>query len=202
MCHSVRNGRRGARPFHEKRPTKCLSVCAAVPAVLAAAVAAQDRARHGASVRADAGAQRPGPLSPARSQAILQGLERGAEKTNIFDRHLALEQQVSESPLLTGNRVRLLEDGPDTYRAMFAAILAARDHINIETYILEDDEVGQRFAGGPDRKAAAGSAGEPDLRQRGHAGYARRVLPAPAGQRHPHAGVQPVDPRRRKRAGT
>ena len=29
---------------------------------------------------------------------------------------------------------------------MFAAIDAARDHINMETYILEDDEVGQRFA--------------------------------------------------------
>jgi cardiolipin synthase len=87
-----------------------------------------------------------GELSPARSQAILQGLERGADETNIFDRHLAVEQQVSGSPLLTGNRVRLLEDGPDTYRAMFAAIEAAHDHINMETYILEDDEVGQRFA--------------------------------------------------------
>ncbi len=87
-----------------------------------------------------------GPLSPARSRAVLQGLERGAEDTNIFDRHLALEQSVSDSPLLTGNRVRLLQDGPDTYRAMFAAILAARDHINMETYILEDDDVGRRFA--------------------------------------------------------
>jgi cardiolipin synthase len=87
-----------------------------------------------------------GPLSPARSRAILQELERGAEDTNIFDRHLALEQAVSDSPLLTGNRIRLLEDGPETYRAMFKAIMAARDHINIETYILDDDEVGQRFA--------------------------------------------------------
>ena len=87
-----------------------------------------------------------GPLSPARSRAILTELERGADDTNIFDRHLALEQAVSDSPLLTGNRVRLLEDGPETYRAMFTAILAARDHINMETYILEDDEVGRRFA--------------------------------------------------------
>jgi len=87
-----------------------------------------------------------GPLSPARSRAVLQELERGADDTNIFDRHLALEQAVSDSPLLTGNRVRLLEDGPDTYRAMFTAILAASDHINMETYILEDDEVGRLFA--------------------------------------------------------
>src|SRR5512141_1026269 len=97
-----------------------------------------------------------GPLSPARSRAVLQGLERGAADTNIFDRHLALEQTVSGSPLLTGNRVRLLEDGPDTYRAMFAAIQTARDHINMETYILEDDEVGRRFADALIEKQQAG----------------------------------------------
>lgn len=87
-----------------------------------------------------------GPLSPQRSRAILGALERGAAETSIFERHLALEQSVADSPLLTGNRVRLLEDGPDTYRAMFEAIAAARDHINMETYILEDDVVGRQFA--------------------------------------------------------
>ena len=87
-----------------------------------------------------------GPLSPARSREILAGLELGADDTGIFDRHLAVEQAVTGSPLLSGNRVRLLEDGPDTYRAMFAAISAASDHINMETYILEDDDVGRRFA--------------------------------------------------------
>ncbi|MFZ3042708.1 MAG: phospholipase D-like domain-containing protein [Thiobacillus sp.] len=50
------------------------------------------------------------------------------------------------SPLTTGNQVRLLQDGPATYQAMYAAIQAAQDHINMETYILDDDEVGQRFA--------------------------------------------------------
>ncbi len=87
-----------------------------------------------------------GPLSTTRSRDILARLERAAPATNIFERHLALEQAVSDSPLVAGNRVRLLEDGPDTYRAMFASIQAARDHINLETYILEDDEVGRRFA--------------------------------------------------------
>jgi len=87
-----------------------------------------------------------GPLSAARSQAILERLQSGSKATNIFERHLAVEQAVSDSPLVAGNRVRLLQDGPDTYRAMFVAIQAARDHINLETYILDDDEVGQRFA--------------------------------------------------------
>jgi cardiolipin synthase A/B len=87
-----------------------------------------------------------GPLPASRSREILAGLERGADDTGIFDRHLAVEQAVTGAPLVSGNRVRLLEDGPDTYRAMFVAIAAASDHINMETYILEDDEVGRRFA--------------------------------------------------------
>jgi cardiolipin synthase len=40
----------------------------------------------------------------------------------------------------------LLQDGPATYAAMFAAIRAARDHINLESYIIEDDEIGRQFA--------------------------------------------------------
>ena len=87
-----------------------------------------------------------GPLSAAQSKAILDRLESGGKRTEIFDRHLALEEAIVGSPLTTGNQILLLQDGPATYRAMFAAILAARDHINMETYILDDDDVGQRFA--------------------------------------------------------
>jgi cardiolipin synthase len=87
-----------------------------------------------------------GPLSPERSKAILERLSRSGEGTGIFDRHLAREEAIVGSPLTAGNRVRLLQDGPATYEAMLKAIAAARDHINMETYILEDDDVGQRFA--------------------------------------------------------
>jgi cardiolipin synthase len=87
-----------------------------------------------------------GPLSAAQSKAILEALRSRGQDTEIFDRHLAIEEAIVGSPLTTGNRVLLLQDGPATYRAMLAAILAAEDHINLETYILDDDEVGQRFA--------------------------------------------------------
>jgi cardiolipin synthase len=87
-----------------------------------------------------------GPLSAARSKAIIDDLQKRGEDTGIFDRHLALEEALVGSPLTTGNKVQLLKDGPATYEAMLAAILKARDHINMETYILEDDDVGQRFA--------------------------------------------------------
>lgn len=87
-----------------------------------------------------------GPLSADQSKAILERLKSSKQDTGIFDRHLALEEAIVGSPLTVGNEVTLLQDGPATYRAMYAAIEAARDHINMETYILEDDEVGQRFA--------------------------------------------------------
>ncbi|MDQ6681421.1 MAG: cardiolipin synthase [Pseudomonadota bacterium] len=85
-------------------------------------------------------------LSAARSKAILERLKAGGSETSIFDRHLALEQEIAGAPLSTGNAVALLQDGPATYTAMFAAIRAARDDINMETYILDDDEVGRKFA--------------------------------------------------------
>src|SRR5262245_38162465 len=48
-------------------------------------------------------------------------------------------------PLVPGNAARLLVDGPENYRETFAAIGAARDHVNIETYILEGDGVGEKL---------------------------------------------------------
>jgi cardiolipin synthase A/B len=87
-----------------------------------------------------------GPLSAERSKAIIEKLKSSGEPTNIFDVHLALEEAIIGSPLTIDNKVTLLQDGPSTYQAMIAAINGAHDHINMETYILDDDEVGQRFA--------------------------------------------------------
>ncbi|MBK6854003.1 MAG: cardiolipin synthase B [Burkholderiales bacterium] len=103
-----------------------------------------DLARPGPSSVRMAGAQ--GPLSAAQSRVVLARLAAKGQPTDIFARHLALEEAIVGSPLTTGNAVTLLQDGPATYTAMFAAIAGARDHINMETYILDDDEVGDRFA--------------------------------------------------------
>jgi len=97
-----------------------------------------------------------GPLSAERSKQILDQLKGSRPDSNLLDRHLALEQAISDSPLSAGNKVVLLEDGPRTYDAMFAAINAALDHINMETYILEDDETGRRFADALIAKQRAG----------------------------------------------
>lgn len=87
-----------------------------------------------------------GPLSQAQSRRILQRLERGGDDSHIFDRHLAIQAHLVGSPLVVGNKVLLLQDGPDTYERMLATILGAKRHIHMETYIIEDDEIGNRFA--------------------------------------------------------
>lgn len=58
--------------------------------------------------------------------------------------------------LRRGNQVRLLHAGAEAFPAMLAAIAAARRTIALETYILEDDRTGQRFADALCERAAAG----------------------------------------------
>jgi cardiolipin synthase A/B len=48
--------------------------------------------------------------------------------------------------LISGNRVDLLIDGPQTYASMFEAIDAARDSIHIESYIVDAHGPGAEFA--------------------------------------------------------
>ncbi len=98
-------------------------------------------------------AQRPrqilsskGLLSPAKSKAIMERLKRSVKPTDILGRHTAVVESVTESPLTKGNRVTLLADGQATYAAMFKALQGAKDHINLESYIIEDDETGRKFA--------------------------------------------------------
>src|SRR3989339_65738 len=87
-----------------------------------------------------------GLLSPQKSKAILDRLKRSVAPTDILGRHIAVVESVTESPLTKGNRVTLLADGQATYAAMFKILQNAKDHINLETYIIEDDQTGRRFA--------------------------------------------------------
>jgi len=86
-----------------------------------------------------------GLLTPQKSKDILERLKRSVDPTNILERHSVVVESVTESPLTKGNKVTLLADGPATYAAMFEAIRHAGDHINLETYIFEDDEIGRKF---------------------------------------------------------
>ncbi|MEO8440869.1 MAG: phospholipase D-like domain-containing protein, partial [Betaproteobacteria bacterium] len=87
-----------------------------------------------------------GQLSPAKVAAIMAKLKRQAGDVDILEKHVALEQEIVGSPLSAGNQTVLLQDGPATYQAMLVAIGNAKDHVNLETYIVEDDDVGRQFA--------------------------------------------------------
>ncbi|HEX7637112.1 MAG TPA: phospholipase D-like domain-containing protein [Burkholderiaceae bacterium] len=134
------------------RPSKTTAACllAAVLAVSTSAcrtlptLPADGEAAQGtALVRID-GAH--GPLSDAARQRVLARLQAAGEGSDIFQRHLAYEQAIAGNSLVAGNRVTLLQDGPATYQAMDAAIAGATNSIDMESYIIEDDEVGRRFA--------------------------------------------------------
>ncbi len=87
-----------------------------------------------------------GPLSAQKNAAILARLKRKSGDIDILEKQIALEQAIVGSPLILGNKVTLLQDGAATYAAMFAAIRKAQDHINLESYIIEDDDIGRQFA--------------------------------------------------------
>jgi len=87
-----------------------------------------------------------GLLSPEKSKAIMERLKRSVDPTDILGRHTAVVESVTESPLTKGNKLTLLADGQAAYAAMFKAIRNAKDHISLESYIIEDDETGRKFA--------------------------------------------------------
>ena len=79
-----------------------------------------------------------GPLSMRKSRKVLRRAGLDATDIGALARHIAIEQAIAETPLVAGNRTRLLRDGEETFSAMFAAIDGARDHVHLEYYILED----------------------------------------------------------------
>ena len=86
-----------------------------------------------------------GTLSAAKTESLLSKRLRNAKKTDLVAL-AALEEAATGSPLIAGNKTTLLFDGPATINAMMTAIEGATDHINFETYIFDEDELGIKFA--------------------------------------------------------
>jgi len=101
-----------------------------------------DRPVQPGMVPAVVGAQ--GALSPKNSKALLARRWKNsyADATALA----SVEELATGRPLIAGNKVTLLYDGPQTMAAMVQAIAAAKDHINLETYIFDQDAVGLQFA--------------------------------------------------------
>jgi cardiolipin synthase len=84
-----------------------------------------------------------GKLDRKARERLTQRLARFGDD-NLLERHLAAMQAVSDAPLITGNRVTLLVDGPRAYAAMFTAISSATQHVNIEMFIFDEAHHGER----------------------------------------------------------
>ena len=63
------------------------------------------------------------------------------EKKNII--RLLLNN--SDSLLTTGNQCKILNNGAETFRAIFEAIKTARHHIHLEYYIIDNDKIGNQL---------------------------------------------------------
>jgi cardiolipin synthase len=85
-----------------------------------------------------------GTLPKGQASALLA--RRWANATPDLKSLAVLEEQATGVPLIAGNRVHLLFDGPATMREMMAAARDATTSINLETYIFDQDPVGLQFA--------------------------------------------------------
>ncbi len=54
--------------------------------------------------------------------------------------------RIAAADVSSGNRVRLLHDGPETFDEMLELIHGAKSSVALESYIFRSDEVGHRFA--------------------------------------------------------
>lgn len=100
------------------------------------------------------------PASAARENptvATPKGRLQGKQAAELLKRRWAraapdlkelavLEEAATGVPLIAGNKVTLLFDGPATMRAMMDAAKGAKSTINLETYIFDQDEIGMQFA--------------------------------------------------------
>jgi cardiolipin synthase len=87
-----------------------------------------------------------GRLSPTQGEAVVASAVARAPDPQASLRLVSLMETLGSEPLYKDNDVRLLVDGPATYQAMTAAIAAARQYVELETYIFNGDEVGEKFA--------------------------------------------------------
>lgn len=85
-----------------------------------------------------------GTLSPRAAHSLL--LRHWKNSYADTQSLAALEELATSKPLIAGNRVTLLYDGPQTVAAMTQAIASAKNHINLETYIFDEDAVGTPIA--------------------------------------------------------
>ena len=91
---------------------------------------------------------------------------------------VALARAAGAAPV-SGNRIRLLRDGPENFPAWLEAIASARRYVYFETYIFRGDRTGQQFV---DALAARAREGVQVRVLYDWAGSSSHALPACGGR--------------------
>jgi cardiolipin synthase len=95
-------------------------------------------------------------LAHLRSFRIQVGYERGSlivkdtdtiaqELGPSLDKFIRISDHVTSRPLLSGNKVEILENGEQAYPAMLAAINDAVNNVMLVTYLFESDHIGESY---------------------------------------------------------
>lgn len=101
-----------------------------------------------------------GRLHSAQRRQLLAKLDAEGP-SDLLKRQLAGMAQVAAEQdervvLHAENAAKLLVDGPQTFKAMFAALEGARESILLESYIIDDAELAKQFADALIRKSRSG----------------------------------------------
>jgi cardiolipin synthase len=86
-----------------------------------------------------------GAISAARAERLVEKRLGPQDDSHVRALIEAFQHQAG-APLVAGNRVSLLIDGPQTLAAIRKSIEQAKSSVHVETYIFSDDEVGRTFA--------------------------------------------------------
>lgn len=89
----------------------------------------------------------------SHKQAVATAAPPPASRGPSFARGL---WRIAAAHVSSGNKVRLLHDGPQTFDQMLELIHTAKHSVALESYILRSDEVGERFADALTGAAARG----------------------------------------------
>jgi cardiolipin synthase A/B len=78
-------------------------------------------------------------------QVYQEALEYKTELPKEFASLQKLADSLATIPFTTGNHFELLLNGKETFKAMLTAIREATDYVLLQTYTLDDDEIGNEF---------------------------------------------------------
>ncbi len=80
-----------------------------------------------------------GAWSDARAAEASRMIVAG-KPDSVLDDYLGMSERLIGEPLIVGNRVDLLVDGPETYAAMFEALRRAQQTIELQSFIFDEVE--------------------------------------------------------------